>query len=230
VAVVPDAFDERLFAPRDRGVARADLGLPAGAPLVAYAGMTFAHRWLDGLLEAATRLRAGRPGLTLLLVGGREAERADLRRRAEGLGLRVAEGQVGQPADVYLVGPRPQAEVLRYLAAADVLAIPDTVTDMTASPLKLFEYLALGTPLVLPAIAALHEIVPPELGYSFARRSVDGLSVALAAALDEAGDARPAARRAIARDHTYGRRAERILALVEQVRPAGAAAPAIAPS
>lgn len=226
VAVIPDAYDERLFAPGDRAAARAALGLPARAPVVAYAGMTFAHRWLDGLLAAAARLRAEHPGLTLVLVGGRDGERAELARQARGLGLRVAEGAA--PADdgeatVVLVPPRPQAEVVAYLTAADALAIPDTVTDVTASPLKLFEYLALGQPLALPALPALHEIVPAGLCHAFPRRDLDGLTAALGAALAAApSGSGAAARRALAAAHTYGRRAERILALVERV---GAGAP-----
>jgi glycosyltransferase involved in cell wall biosynthesis len=230
VAVIPDAYDERLFAPQDRAAARAALGLPQGVPLVAYAGMTFAHRWLDGLLAAAARLRDRSPGLTLALVGGRERERAELAAVAAGLGLPVAHRGPGDAASpvasgtVLLAAPRPQAEVVRYLAAADALAIPDTVTDVTASPLKLFEYLALGTPLLLPSIPALHEIVPADLAHAFPRRDLDGLTAALAAALASAPDeAGAAARRALAAEHTYGRRAERIIALVERLSaPAGA--------
>jgi glycosyltransferase involved in cell wall biosynthesis len=210
VFVVPDAYDAELFAPQDRAAARAALGLPAGAPIIAYAGMTFAHRWLDGLLDAVARLRPRHPGLTLLLVGGREAERAALAEQARRL-------ELGQA--VMIVPPRPQAEVVRYLGAADVLAIPDTVTDVTASPLKLFEYLALGQPLVLPAIPALHEIVPASLAHPFARRDLEGLTAALDAALGVAPDtAGSAARRALAAEHTYGRRAERILDVVRAVR------------
>lgn len=213
VAVIPDAYDERLFAPGDRAAARAALGLPPEAPIVAYAGMTFAHRWLDGLLAAAARLRDRFPGLTLVLVGGRDGERAELARRAGELGL--AAGGPGERAEVLLVPPRPQAEVVGYLAAADALAIPDTVTDVTASPLKLFEYLALGQPLAVPAIPALHEVVPPGLCHPFARRDLDGFTAALGAALGAAPDpAGAAARRALASEHTYGRRAERIIALV----------------
>lgn len=226
VCVVPDAYDERLFAPAEPGVARAALGLPAGAPIVAYAGMTFAHRWLDGLLAAAARLRAGRPDLTLALVGGREAEREALASQAAGLGFRVVHRRgdaAGPPAPVppgacLLVAPRPQAEVVGYLAAADALAIPDTVTDVTASPLKLFEYLALGQPLALPAIPALHEIVPAGLCHPFARRDLDAFTAALGGALAAAPDpAGAAARRALAAEHTYGRRAERILEVVGAV-------------
>jgi glycosyltransferase involved in cell wall biosynthesis len=79
VYVVPDAYDEQVFAPQDRAACRAALGLPAHTPVIAYAGMTFAHRWLDGLVDAAAALATSFPGLTLLLVGGRDAEREALR-------------------------------------------------------------------------------------------------------------------------------------------------------
>lgn len=224
VFVVPDAYDEYLFAPQDQAACRAALGLPLTAPLLAYAGMTFAHRWLEGLLEAATILRAQHPGLTLLLVGGRPAERAALATQAASLGWPVEqrehEGGASPvaPGTCLLVGPRPQGEVVRYLGAADALVIPDTVTDVTASPLKLFEYLALGQPLVLPSLPALHEIVPPALGHPFERRNKAGLIAALDGALHAAPDpAGAAARRALAAEHTYGRRAERILDLVARV-------------
>ena len=226
VAVIPDAYDERLFAPQDRAASRAALGLPLDRTIIAYAGMTFAHRWLDGLLEAASRLAPTHPNLLLLLVGGREGERAALRAKAEELGItmddRLSSTAHRPPPTVpslILVPPRPQAEVVRYLAAADVLAVPDTVTDMTASPLKLFEYLALGTPLVLPELPALFEIVPPAMAHSFPRRNLEGLVQALAEAIAARSDTAAAvARRALATEHTYARRAERIIAVVEEIR------------
>ncbi len=210
VFVVPDAYDERLFTPHDRAACRAALGLPADAALLVYAGMTFSHRWLNGLLAAVARLSATCPRLMLVLVGGRAAEIIALQAQA------VALGVAGR---VRLVEPLPQGEVVRYLSAADVLVIPDTVTDMTASPLKLFEYLALGQPLVLPDIAALHEIVPATLAHYFPRRSLEGLMQAIEAALAAgADDAGAAARRTLARQHTYARRAERILTIVDEVK------------
>lgn len=231
VFVVPDAYDERLFAPQNRLDCRAALGLPADAHIVAYAGMTFAHRWLDGLVAAVKRLAHARsdtnaPPLHLILVGGRPAEAEALRQNGD---LRIGGANtrgtsaalpIAPGAFVHFISPRPQAEVVRYLGAADVLAIPDTVTDITASPLKLFEYLALGQPLVLPDLPALREIVPPAVACYFPRRDLDGLSNALDRALSlRADQAGMNARRALAREHTYGRRAERILAVVKQITP-----------
>lgn len=210
VSVIPDAYDDEVFVPQDRDACRAAHGFPADAHIIAYAGMTFAHRWLDGLLEAAARLVADYPRLLLVLVGGRPAEQEALRQQAEHLGI---------APHVVLAGAHPQADVVRYLGAANVLVIPDTVTDMTASPLKLFEYLAPGQPLVLPALPALQEIVPPALAHYFPRRDTAGLAQALDDALRAGDDPEGvAARRALAREHTYGRRAERILAVVDSVR------------
>jgi glycosyltransferase involved in cell wall biosynthesis len=217
VAVIPDAYDERIFTPQDRAQCRAEFGLSPTIPIIAYAGMTFAHRWLEGLLSALRALKATHPTLCGLILGGRPGERAALIAHAVSEGLRVAETTT-TPADLYVLSPRPQAEVVRCLGAADVLVIPDTVTDVTASPLKLFEYLALGLPIVIPAIPALHEIVPPQLAYSFPRRDLAGLQAALTAALNECDPALMAARQKVAAEHTYGRRAERIIALVERVR------------
>lgn len=209
VFVIPDAYDEQLFVVQDQAACRAALHLPLDVPLLAYAGMTFAHRWLDGLLEAVARLLDTHPRLHLVLVGGRPAEISALRQQAAALGLQ---------GRVLLPGACPQTEVVQYLNAADVLAIPDTLTDMTASPLKLFEYLALGQPLVLPDLPALREIVSPKLAYYFPRRSLDGLTQALAAALAAGADSASAAtRRTLSCDYTYGRRAERILEVVSQV-------------
>lgn len=209
VFVVPDAYDDQIFYPQHRASCREALNLPANAEIVAYAGMTFAHRWLDGLLEAVSLLLHTHPQLLLVLVGGRPSEIEALQQQAANSGI---------DAHVLLTGPCPQTHVVQYLGSADVLVIPDTVTDMTASPLKLFEYLALGQPLVLPDLEALHEIVPATSAYYFPRRTRDGLVQALDAALTSNHDmTKQEERRALARMHTYTCRAERILDVVHTI-------------
>ena len=205
VAVIPDAFDERQMVPGDRDAARRRLGLDPAAPLIVYAGMTFSHRGIDRLLQAFGELRRELPAARLALVGGRPAEIAELTKQAAALSLE---------RDVTWTRQRPQEEILPYLHAADVLVIPDTVTDVTASPLKLFEYLAVGRAVVLPEIPALREILPPAIGYYFPRGDTPALARALIAALTDPGRAqREKAGRDVVLSHTYAARAERILEL-----------------
>lgn len=209
VAVIADAFDDRQIAPGDRGAARQLLALPADAPLIVYSGMTFAYRKLDMLQQAFASLQAQFPNARLALVGGRPAEIEQLRAQAAALGITNV---------VTYTGQIDQAQIVPYLHAADLLVIPDTVTDITASPLKLFEYMAAGRAVILPDIPALREVLPPSAGYYFRRGDATALAAALAAALADPNRAERAERGlALVAPHTYTARAERILALAATV-------------
>jgi glycosyltransferase involved in cell wall biosynthesis len=141
----------------------------------------------------------------VVLVGGRPGEIAELGADAERRGLGDA---------VLFTGPKDQDAVVAYLQAADLVAIPDTVTDVTASPLKLFEYLATARAVVLPDLEALREILPADTGYYFRRGDAADLARALAEALDDPRRAeREAAGLAAVRPYTYEERARRILAV-----------------
>ncbi len=210
IEVIPDAFDDEVFRPGDRAAARRALGLPAERPLVVYAGMTFAYRGLDRLVSAFRAVLARHPEASLALVGGRAPEVEALAAQARALGLQAA---------VRLVGPLPQEEVRPWLQAADVLTIPDTVSDVSASPLKLFEYLAMERVVILPDIPALREVLPESVGYYFRRGDEGALTAALLRAL---GDPLRAARERAGREavipHTYAARAARVLAAAGRAR------------
>lgn len=79
---------------------------------------------------------------------------------------------------VRVLGPRPHEEVWRHMKTARVLVLPHTETY--GSPLKLFEYLASGTPTVAPDLPNIREVVGP--GRS-ALLFHPGSSAAMAAAL-----------------------------------------------
>lgn len=67
-AIVPMAADP-IFVPRDRAEARAELGLPADAPLLGYCGGWARNRGTNVLTEAFRRARARTDGLRLVLTG-----------------------------------------------------------------------------------------------------------------------------------------------------------------
>jgi glycosyltransferase involved in cell wall biosynthesis len=171
VCVVPDAFAPPVGGYPTKAEARQTLSLPAGAYIVGYAGLTFAYRRLDLLLEAFAQLVRQDDDAILLLVGGRPNEVRELRSMADKLGMR--KGQL------ITTGQVEHEQTTLYLAAADVLVIPDTVTQMTASPLKLFEYMAAGRPIICKDMPALREIVDENAALFFP----EGDAAALAACL-----------------------------------------------
>ncbi len=207
-AVIPDGFDASVYRPEDRAAARRHLGLDPDELLVVYAGMTFSYRGLDRLVAAFAT--AALPNARLIFVGGRPAEIEGLRTQAEQLDLLKK---------VLFTGPQCQADVAHYLAAADLLAIPDTVTDVTASPLKLFEYMAMGRPIITVDLPALREVINEQAARFVRRGSIIELAVALgelAADPDRRATMGHAARQQ-AYAWTYTRRAERILAVAAAV-------------
>ncbi len=171
IFVVPDAFVPPVEGYPTRRSARRDLGLPAGAFIVGYAGLTFAYRRLDLLVGAFARLASINNGALLMLVGGRPFEVSELRSLADNLG--IAKERIITPGQV------EHDRTPLYLAAADVLVIPDTVTQMTASPLKLFEYMAAGRAIVCKEMPALREIVDESSTLFFPEGDADALAASL---------------------------------------------------
>jgi len=124
-------------------------------------------------------------------------------------------------ANVHVLGRRPYAELPRYLAGFDCCLIPFLASPLTAavSPIKLYEYLAAGRPVVS---TPLPSVLP------FAREVLIAAGPRFLEAVEEAVAAAPnvdaaAARRRRARAHTWDDRVARVLeALTEaEAAPAG---------
>ena len=171
VDILPDAYNETLYHPRDQQAARQKLGITHTGVIITYAGLTFAYRRLDLLVTAFAKLDAAQKARTrMYFVGGRPQEVNELRQL-------VSQHQLD--AYVTFVGVVPQTTVADYLVASDILAIPDTVTDETASPLKLFEYMATGRAVICPEMASLREIIGTDGACTFVRGEVDSLTAQL---------------------------------------------------
>jgi glycosyltransferase involved in cell wall biosynthesis len=102
---------------------------------------------VDLLLRAAARLAAEIPALRVLIVGDGPAL-PELRALAEE--LRLSER-------VVFTGAVPAEDIPVHVAAMDV-AVQPNVTDY-ASPIKLFEYLAVGRAVVAPRKENILEVV-----------------------------------------------------------------------
>ncbi|MAE95150.1 MAG: hypothetical protein CL910_10860 [Deltaproteobacteria bacterium] len=178
VALFGRAVDEALPEP-------AELAALA-RPRVLYVGNLAAYR-IDPTLLAAARAAAGEGSLVLVGesglgdTGGAPSELAEL---------------LGSPG-VAAVGPRPHAELPAWMAHCDVAVIPFLDNEHTRGslPLKLWEYLAAGLPVVARELPNLQG--REELGVRTAA-DPEGFAGEVRAALTEPPEAR-AARSAEAR-------------------------------
>jgi phosphatidylinositol alpha-1,6-mannosyltransferase len=114
VVEIPPGVDLGRFrplTPDERAEARADLGLPADGPLVVSVSRLVPRKGMDVLIDAAVRLRTGRPDLTVAIAGrGRDSDR---------LAGRIAE----YSAPVRLLGGVSDVDLPRLVGAADVFVM-----------------------------------------------------------------------------------------------------------
>jgi glycosyltransferase involved in cell wall biosynthesis len=153
VWVEHDGVDLQVIRPDllHREDARRRLGLEGSrGPVVLYTGRAIAGKGVDVLLDSAPILE--NVGAQVVIVG------------------RVYEEQYVDQAralsSVALVGFKPPAEVPDYLAAADILVLPTTSGLPYAaytSPLKLFEYMASGRPIVASDLPVLREVLKDQV-------------------------------------------------------------------
>lgn len=117
--------------------------LPDG-PYAVYVGTMHPDRLdVEACLRVATHLRA--TGARLVLVGPALLDPLDLTRL--------------DAAGALVLGPRPAALVPGYLQHAGVLLVPHVVDGFTDSldPIKLYEYLAVGRPVVATPVAGFRD-------------------------------------------------------------------------
>ena len=214
--VVPLGLELEPFVEVDRAAAgppaRAELGIPAGAPLVGVVGRLVPIKNHELLLEALARLRAGPlPDARLRVVGGGGRE-AELRGVADALGVAEAVTWAGWRTDLP-----------RLYAAMDALAL--TSRD-EGTPVAVIEALAAGTPVVARAVGgvpALLEGVPSARLVDVAEPGA--VAEALAATLSgEAGEGGggPDERRDIARRFSVERLASDLASLyLDELRRKG---------
>ncbi len=216
VLTAPDGVDLARYAQLpDPVTARARLDLPFERPLICYTGQLYRWKGAHTLIAAMAAL----PEATLCLVGGAPGELAEAQALVRELKL----------SNVSITGHVAPETVPLYQAAADVLVLPNTaqaaISREHTSPLKLFEYMAAGRPIVASDLPSLREVLrhgengwlaPPDDPSSLAQGIQHVLAEpALAATL--AGQAQRDVQ-----DFTWERRAGRILEFVKEHAVVGA--------
>src|SRR3989338_3766466 len=198
----PNGTDVERF--RDivpRSEAQKRLGIPAGRSIVLYTGSLQSWKGVDTLVRAAGLLP---PSFQTYIVGGSPSEIGPLEHLAPQAAIRF-------------VGERPWREMPLWLAAADILVLPNTgreeISRSWTSPMKLFEYMASGRPIVASDIPSIREIVDETMVFFAAaddQRSFSEVIRKVLANPDKAGEHLENARKE-SRKYTWETRAEKIL-------------------
>lgn len=173
VHVVPNGVDPRSFAPRPRRVDLVEQYGLAGRFVFGYVSNLDHYREGQELLvDAAVALRECGINAVALIVGD-GTRRADIEAHAM---------TVGADDTVIFTGRVPHDQVLDHYALMDVFVVPrlDERAARLVTPLKPFEAMAAGLPLLVSDLPALTEITGyGERGESFAVGDVTALTDAL---------------------------------------------------
>ncbi len=208
VFIAPDGVDMLHFSVMiSKEDARGKLCLPLDKSIVLYSGSFYLYDWkgVDVILEIAKLNK----DFLFVLVGGATEEIEELRKQY-------------LPNNILLYLHRPHQEIPFWLAAADILIIPnkkgDLVSEQFTSPLKLFEYMASQRPIVASNLASLREILSEDNAVLVEPNNPCAFIDAIEKILQRRDFADSISRRAYqdVQNYTWNKRAENIINFISQ--------------
>ncbi|MCL6611468.1 MAG: glycosyltransferase [Peptococcaceae bacterium] len=198
IHLVPNAADTGHFALADREetpVPPDVAGLPR--PLLGFVGVI--HHWID--LDLIEYLARKRPDWSVAMIGP--------------VGAGVSVDRLKDLPNVHFLGRRDRKELPGYLKAFDVCLNPFRKNELTdrVNPLKIYEYLASGRPVVsvdMPGVTEFRDVIEIAGDY-------EGFLRAVERALEEESAGRKRRRMEAAQGHSWEKRLERMLELIDEV-------------
>ncbi|OGY90875.1 MAG: hypothetical protein A3H70_03810 [Candidatus Komeilibacteria bacterium RIFCSPLOWO2_02_FULL_48_11] len=148
ILVARDGFNAARFDNNlTRQEARSGLAIPLQQKMVLYAGHLYEWKGADILARAALKLPED---IHVYLVGGTKEDVAKFDKEY-------------RAANIHIMGHRPQIEIPAWLSAADILVIPNSakekISSRYTSPLKLFEYMVSGSPIIASDLPSIREVL-----------------------------------------------------------------------
>ena len=154
VAVLPSGTDTGLFSPQDVATCRRRIGVDLGRDYIGFVGSFYRYQGLQCLLEAMAIIRRTMPSVHLLLVGDGEAA-TELKQQADRLALSPC---------ITWAGRIPYQEVPAWIGAMTLCVAPFRGDRGETSPVKIFDYLACGKPVIASAIPSVSATFAQEAG------------------------------------------------------------------
>ncbi len=178
VAVLPSGTDTGLFIPQDSTACRRRIGLGLDRDYIGFVGSFYRYQGLQCLLEAMAIIRRTIPSVHLLLVGDGEAA-PELKQQADRLALNPCITWAGRIA---------YQEVPTWIGAMTLCVAPFRGDRGETSPVKIFDYLGCGKPVIASAIPSVSATFAQEAGVVLVPPDdPEALAQALLALLNDSG-------------------------------------------
>lgn len=165
IFVLPDGVDLKKFSLNiSKEEAREKVNLPQNEKLIIYAGHLYKWKGVNTLFEAAYKFPTRQPAdnfqfskeTLFVFVGGADKDIDKFKEKSGKENLN----------NILIVGRRPYNEIPLWLKAADVLILPNSgrekLSAFYTSPLKMFEYMAAGKPIVASDLPSIREVLNKE--------------------------------------------------------------------
>lgn len=145
VVVLPSGSDTVMFRPRESRTCRQEEHLDLTCQYIGFVGSFYRYQGLATLLEAFTRIHDRRPSTRLLMIGEGEETAALFEQAA----------QRGLSSWITWTGRVEYTRVPTWIGAMNVCVAPFCGDRGETSPVKVFDYLACGRPVVASAIPSV---------------------------------------------------------------------------
>lgn len=205
ILVAPDAVDLSEFAIAPSRDAWKVHHVDPQKKIALYTGHFYGWKGADTFARTAAFLPSN---IEVVVMGGVDQELASFQKSYAG-------------KRVHSIGYQPRERIPIYLMSADVLVLPNSakpkISSDYTSPLKLFQYMASGVPIVASDLPSIREILTDEMAFWFTPDDAHALAHQIEYVLSHPDEARQKAARAReeVKKYTWDARARTILAHID---------------
>ncbi len=214
IMVAPDGVDLGAFnaVKQPKEELKIELGFSTSDFLVGYIGRFKTLGMEKGIKTMIETLSILEKDIKMVFVGGEESEIKEYKNLANRFNVL---------AQCVFIEYQPRAKAIKYIKAMDVLVIPFPNAPhyaFYASPLKLFEYMASGCPIIASDLPALREILNDKNALFFKPDDASGLARAVKMIKSSQMLGYHLSQQALAdvKEYTWTKRAEKILNFIKE--------------
>ncbi len=219
ILVASDAVDFEMFRKvnKSKRELRKELKLPQDKKLISYVGRLYTkekEKGIGDMLRALKILKQQADNLMMVFVGDKEKTIKEYQKEVRRIGL--------EENDLIFIKQVSFIDVPKYEKAFDVLVIPfprERHYAYYASPLKLFEYMAARRPIIASDLPSIREVLNENNAILVEPNKPKAFAEGIEKALKNSNFSVKISNQAYkdVREHTWDKRAERILKFITEV-------------